>query len=189
MTVDTGLRKITRSVRIASEDMLTIKETLYKDTAFTSIYKELPECTKMSLSLSDYEPISLPESALQDLYKTMKEEIASTKGNEWMTIYKNSNRDAIDFLYFGVNKGGSFTTGKLPIISSLPATYQKYISYVNDTQHDMLKNFVDKAMSITYVIFPFYFPLLTSSFLMITINLFQKLIKKSRSLIISIGNT
>lgn len=141
VTVNTGVRKITRLVNISRNDFKTIKDIVYKDSSFASIYKELPKVSSDTLSLSSDKNASLSNDALYELYETACNDMTSLTDEEAIDLRSSGN--FVDYLYFAKIVNGIYTDGTIPITPKLMTTYQKYITLVNDANKNAVKAFAD----------------------------------------------
>lgn len=141
VNVNTGVRQVTRMVRISDKDYEALRKELLNDTAFTSIYTDFPDVTQQQLSVVDHINYSNITGDTVSLYETMRKEIVDMGTAKYSELMSYSNGDSIASIYFGEKNGTQYVTGKVPITSSLPKTYKKYIELVNNDKKDALKNF------------------------------------------------
>lgn len=141
VTLNTGLRQVTRMVRISNKDYETLQKELLSDTAFASIYTDFPNVTKHQLCVIDHISYNNITGDTVSLYETMCKEITEMGIAKYSKLMQGYNGGSIASISFGEKIATQYVTGTIAITKSLPKTYQKYIELVNHNNKDALKNF------------------------------------------------
>lgn len=138
VTVNTGIRNITRSIKISAKDHQKLKKIIEDAPAYQEIYRKLPKLNKNQVSVG--RP-GLSQDQVYDLYETARKEIAAFNDEQWRTYYSDATYGAITFLQFAVNMGSCYATDYLPLTGALPKTTEKYFKYVQQQNGHLLNVF------------------------------------------------